>query len=119
MRVLSALLLAVSIGGCASQMQMAWIRIDGVRGDGDPARSRQFELDKTACLGVQPGGTAGAAATVDASETARACMADRGYVLVRENEVDAKAAELRAAAEKKRRDEAPPAPASAPPPKRR
>ena len=126
MRALSAILLAVSIGGCASP-QMAWIRLDGVRGNGDPVLTQQFELDKTTCLGEIPranssGGSAVAAAdlSVTVSEVARACMADKGYVLVRENEADAKAAELRAtAAEKKRREEAAQARPPAPPPMRR
>jgi hypothetical protein len=47
-------LIGVCISGCASP-QMAWIRIDGVRGNSDPVLTRQFELDKTSCLGEAPG----------------------------------------------------------------
>ena len=125
MRTLSAILLAVCISGCASP-QMAWIRVDGVRGKGDPVLSQQFEADKTTCLGetqrpASSGSVPGADAdkTVTFSEPARACMAGKGYVLVREDEADAKAAELRTAAEKKRREEVPTAPPPAPPQKRR
>jgi len=125
MRALSAIVLAVSISGCATP-QMAWIRIDGMRGKGDPILSQQFETDKTACLSdiqrsASPGSVPGADAdkTLTFSEPARACMSGKGYVLVREDEADAKAAELRAAAEKKRKEEAPTAPPPAPPQKRR
>jgi hypothetical protein len=122
MRVLSAILLAVGIGGCAGQMQMAWIRADGMRISGDSTLTREFDTAKAACLGVQPnapGAKSGGDLALDTSETARACMADKGFVLVRANEADAKGAELRAIAEKKRADETPAAPPPAQAPKRR
>jgi hypothetical protein len=123
MRVLSAIFLAVGIVGCAGQMQMSWIRADGVPSSGDSRLTREFDTAKAACLGVQPSApgtkSGGGDLALDTSETARACMADRGFVLVRANEADAKAAELRAIAEKKRAEEAPAAPPPAQAPKRR
>src|SRR5262245_36856025 len=104
MRALSAIVLAVSISGCATP-QMAWLRIDGMRAKGDRDRSRQFETDTNAGLSdiersAAPGSAPGADAdkTSTVSEPCRACMSGKGYVLVREDEADAKAAELRAAA---------------------
>ena len=61
-----------------------WLRKDGRSGKDDPIMARQFQLDKASC-------TAGT--TVDA-----ACMAQRGYLLVPESEVEVRALELRAAA---------------------
>ena len=61
-----------------------WLRKDGRSGKDDPVMARQFQLDKASC---------NAGTTVDA-----ACMAQRGYLLVPESEVEARALELRAAA---------------------
>jgi len=61
-----------------------WLRKDGRSGKDDPIMARQFQLDKASC-------TAGT--TVDT-----ACMAQRGYLLVPESEVEVRALELRAAA---------------------
>ena len=61
-----------------------WLRADGQSGKNNPALAQQFAADKAACATV-----------VDVD---RACMAQGGYLLVPESEVETKAAELRAAA---------------------
>jgi hypothetical protein len=61
-----------------------WLRSDGQSGKNNPVIAQQFAADKAAC---------GTVIGVD-----RACMAQRGYLLVPESQVEAKAAELRAAA---------------------
>ena len=60
-----------------------WLRTDGQSGKNNPAIAQQFAADKAACATV-----------VDID---RACMAQRGYLLVPESQVETKAAELRAA----------------------
>ena len=61
-----------------------WLRTDGQSGKNNPAIAQQFAADKAACATV-----------IDVD---RACMAQRGYLLVPESQVETKAAELRAAA---------------------
>jgi len=61
-----------------------WLRTDGQSGKNNPAIAQQFAADKTACL--------------NGIDVDRGCMAQRGYLLVAESQVEAKAAELRAAA---------------------
>jgi hypothetical protein len=61
-----------------------WLRTDGQSGKNNPAIGQQFAADKAAC-----------ATLIDVD---RACMAQRGYLLVPESQVEAKAEELRAAA---------------------
>ncbi|MBJ7405941.1 MAG: hypothetical protein JHD07_22565 [Bradyrhizobium sp.] len=81
----------------------------------------QFEVDRTACLGernkaalsgvsVASGGLAAAVAAQERSNAAdtvgQGCMAEKGYLLVREDEADAKRAELARVAELKKQQEA-------------
>jgi hypothetical protein len=61
-----------------------WLRTDGQSGKNNPTIAQQFAADKAAC---------GNGIDVD-----RGCMAQRGYLLVAESQVETKAAELRAAA---------------------
>jgi hypothetical protein len=61
-----------------------WLRMDGQSGKNNPAIAQQFAADKAACATV-----------IDVDQ---ACMAQRGYLLVPESQVETKAAELRAAA---------------------
>jgi hypothetical protein len=86
-------LLAVTmlICACAQESKMIWLRADGKRGATDPVLVRQFEADRKAC--TQRG----------ADRINETCMTQRGYVLVREDEAEAKRVEL-AEAEKVRRD---------------
>jgi hypothetical protein len=59
-----------------------WLRTDGQSGRENPALASQFESDKAACT-VQGG-------------IQRACMTQRGYVLVPQEQAAATAAQLRA-----------------------
>lgn len=101
---------------------MLWLRADGQRASDNPALRTQFELDGTACLGernkanlsgvtVTGGGLMGVAAAVERSEAAdtvqRGCMAEKGYLLVPEDQATARQAELAAITEQKRQQEAP------------
>ena len=90
--------LAALVAGCAAASQnMTWIRGDGRAVLGDAVLMRRFDVDRTICFGERQ------KAAVDA--IARGCMAQRGYLLVPQNEAAARSAELAAiAAEKARRD---------------
>jgi hypothetical protein len=93
--IASATIFGLVLVGCAdphaaSKLEMVsrtaekgiWLRSDGQSGKNNPAIARQFAADKAACTTV-----------VDVD---RACMAQRGYLLVPESQVEMKAAELRA-----------------------
>ena len=76
---------------------MTWIRGDGQAMLGDAALMRQFDVDRAICFGERRN------VAVDA--IARGCMAQRGYLLVPQNEAAARSAERAAiATEKARRD---------------
>lgn len=102
--------LCAVLGGCAAQPKMLWLRADGQRAADNPALRTQFELDGTACLGernkanlsgvsVIGGGLAGMAAAAERSAAAdtvqRGGMAEKGYLLVPEDQAESKQAELR------------------------
>lgn len=77
--------LAESGGASAPAVEEGlWLRTDGQSGRDNPAIAQQFEVDKAACMA---GG-----------EPDRTCMAARGYVLVRADQAEMRAAQLRAAA---------------------
>lgn len=113
----------------------AGMRADGQRTLENPVLHQQFEMDRTICTGerqkaalsgvtVSAGGLAGAIAAQQrgdaADQVAQGCMAEKGYILVREDEVEAKRAELQAIAEqKKKQDLAAAAAAATQPPKRK
>jgi hypothetical protein len=83
--------LALSACGSTTGMQPqaekgVWLRADGQSGKNDPAMAAQFESDSVACR--------------VAGQINQACMSQRGYLLVPESQVEAKAAELRAAGAK-------------------
>jgi hypothetical protein len=109
---------------------MQWIRTDGKRAAGDPVLAQQFDVDRTVCLGerqkaalsgvtIGSGGWAAAVAAQDRSNSADAvakgCMAEKGYLLVPEEEAETRRAEMAAVAEEKRKQEA----AATTPPKTR
>jgi hypothetical protein len=127
MRVSVVLAGALLVTGCAQQVKQVWIRTDGQRGVGNPAFAQQFEIDKTVCVGemqkanlsgvaVHGGGLAGLAVAMErdaaADDVQKGCMAQRGYVLVPEDQADARAAAYAAASR-------PPPPASPAPSQRR
>src|ERR1700722_2230844 len=65
--------------------QMAWVRTDGRRITDDPALLQQGKADVALCHADLDAGSA--------NETARTCMAQRGYALVQKDQAE----ELRAA----------------------
>ena len=123
-----SVIFALGLTACASAPKMMWLRADGQPAANDPVLAQQFQMDRTVCLGerekadlsgvtLSQGGFAGIVAAqnrLNAADTvAQGCMAQKGYVFVREDEAPAKQQELAAiAAEKARRDVA----AAAPPP---
>jgi hypothetical protein len=102
--------LAVLLAGCAAQPKPVFIRLDGQSIAGNPVLAQQFEIDKTICEGdTQKANMAGVnlcRGTVDCLyagiernnqmlSVAKGCMAQHGYMLVAEEEAEAKKAELR------------------------
>ena len=117
-----ALVIASAVVGCAQQPKMVWLRSDG-QGIRDPVLARQFELDRTVCDGdtgkaglvalnpVTPdggyyNGSVAAQRGALSGNVMRGCMAQKGYVLVREDEASSKAAEFAAASAEQARREA-------------
>lgn len=132
MRKLAVAALCAALGGGAAAPKMVWLRVDGQTVRENPVFQTQAEIDGTSCLGERNkaalsgvtfagGGIAGAVAAADRSNAAdtvaRGCMAEKGYLLVREDEADAKRAELARVAELKKQQEAAAA-APAPKPKK-
>jgi hypothetical protein len=126
---------ALALAGCAQHM--LYLRADGVAPGSDPVLNQQFEMDRTVCNGDMQkanlsgvtfagGGLAGAVAAANRGEAAgqvgQGCMAEKGYVLVREDQAPQMQQQLAAiAAEKARREAvaaAPPPPPIAAPPRR-
>jgi hypothetical protein len=110
MRSALVLITALSLLGCAAQPKQTFIRTDGQTSKVNPAVVQQFEIDKTVCEGeTQKANLSGASycsgvvgcAAEGASRgnamqaVAKGCMAQRGYVLVLEEEAEARAAEFR------------------------
>src|SRR5450759_1986304 len=103
LRIGCVLLASATLAGCAyelspPQQKMVWLRLDGQRGVGNSALTQQFETDRTTCLG----GTQqvnGPSQAVDAP--AKACMAEKGYIHVPEDQAEAKRQELEATSAQK------------------
>jgi uncharacterized lipoprotein YajG len=129
MRIMGIVVLCAALGGCATAPKMLWLRADGQSVRENPVLKTQFELDGTSCVGERNkanlsgvtftgGGVAGIVASQNRSDAAdtvqRGCMAEKGYLLVPEEQAEAKRAELAAIAEEKRRQEAAAATAAAP-----
>lgn len=127
---LAAVSAVLLVSGCAAAPKMLYLRADGQRVKDNPVLMTQGELDAAACLGernkaslsgvtVASGGLYGIAAAAERSAAAdtvqRGCMAEKGYLLVPEDQAEQKQAELAAIAEQKRRQEA----SALPAPKRR
>ncbi|UFZ02924.1 hypothetical protein LQG66_27235 [Bradyrhizobium ontarionense] len=121
MRLILSAALCCALSGCAAAPKMVWVRVDGQPAKDNPVLRTQYEVDATACLGERNkaalsgvtftgGGIAGAVAAVERSDAAdtvaRGCMAEKGYLLVKEEEAAQKGAELAAIAEQKRQQEA-------------
>jgi len=121
---------ALALAGCAPHM--IYLRADGQMAAGDPVLQQQFEMDHTICQGDMQkanvsgvtfagGGIVGAVAAANRNEAVgqvgQGCMAEKGYVLVREDQAAAKQQELAAIAAEKARREAAAAAPQPPPPK--
>jgi hypothetical protein len=125
-----SIVLVVALAACATQPKLIWLRTDGQRAGADPVLTQQFQIDKTVCLGqreradlsgvtVTQGGLVGVVAAQNranaADAVAQGCMAEKGYVLVQEDQARGKQEEFAAiAAEKARREAAALAPLSPP-----
>jgi hypothetical protein len=132
MRILGIVALCAALGGCATAPPpMQWLRTDGKRAAGDPVLAQQFDIDRTVCLGerqkaalsgvtIASGTFAAALAAQDrgnsADAVAKGCMVEKGYVLVPEDQAEARREEMAAVAEEKRKQEAA---AAAPVPRKR
>jgi hypothetical protein len=121
MRILGIVVLCAALGGCAAAPNMLWLRADGQHMRDNPIYAQQFEMDGTVCLGERSkanlsgvtftgGGLSGIAAASNRAAAAdsvqRGCMAEKGYLLVPEDQAEAKLADLAAVAEEKRKQEA-------------
>jgi hypothetical protein len=69
---------------------MVWLRLDGQRGTGNPTLTRQFEHDRSICLGS-------AASDTEVDTAAKACMRQKGYIQVPADQAEMKIRELAAA----------------------
>lgn len=132
MRILGIVVLCAALGGCATAPKMLWVRSDGQSVRANPVLQTQIELDSTSCLGernkanlsgvtLAGGGISGIVAAQNRSDAAdtvqRGCMAEKGYLLVPEDQAAEKLAQLAAIAEEKRKQEAATAAAQSKPPK--
>jgi hypothetical protein len=124
MRILGIVVLCAALGGCAAAPKMLWVRVDGQRSTENPVLVTQYEVDSTSCLGernkanlsgvtVTQGGFAGLASAAERGQAAdsvqRGCMAEKGYLLVPEDQAAEKQRELAAVAALKRQQETEPA----------
>jgi len=117
MRSIVLLLAVLSLGGCAAKT--VYLLADGRNPGSDPVLNQQFETDRTICEGdLKNANISGSLHFFAAVE--RSCMAAKGYVEVRDDQIAQKQQELAAvAAEKARREPAaaaPPPPPVRPPP---
>jgi hypothetical protein len=124
LKFVCALAIAGLLSACAQHPKTVWLRSDGRVAANDPLMSRQFEVDRAVCSGdtgkaglvalnpmqaTDGGGynrAAGAERGALAGDVMRGCMAQKGYMLVREDEVAAKSAEYAAAAAQQARQDA-------------
>lgn len=117
----TSLALILALGGCATAPKMTYIRTDGQHIKGDAVREQQFQVDAAICNGEMQkanvsgvtftgGGIAGAVAAANRSsavgQVGQGCMAEKGYVIVPEEQAEAKLAEFAAIAEEKKQREA-------------
>jgi hypothetical protein len=115
--VVAMVLAVVALGGvldlcsCAPQVKSVWLRTDGQHIASNPVLLQQAQVDLTVCQGEMQkanlsgvtftgGGLAGLAAAAQrnnaAADVAKGCMAQHGYILVPEDQAEAKSAELAA-----------------------
>jgi hypothetical protein len=105
-----ALVIAGAVSACAQEepVGQVWLRTDGKSPANDVVVSRQFEVDRADCSGGKAGYYNGVAGSERGAFSAdvRGCMAQKGYVLVREDELQAKSAEFAAASDHAQREAA-------------
>lgn len=112
---------ATLVGCATAPPPPEWVRTDGQRTKGTAALEQQFEIDRTVCLGERQkaslsgvavvNGSLGAALAAQdraasADAVARGCMAEKGYLLVPQDQAEAKRLEMAAIADQKRQQEA-------------
>ncbi len=105
-------LAALALTGCATKG--VFLLADGRLPSDDPVLKEQLEQDLTICNGeaqkVNLSGNSSSMGSISRTEAVRQigreCMAEKGYVLVRKEDVDSKRQELAAAAAEKARLEA-------------
>ena len=98
MRIGSVLLASAALAGCAYELsqpqpKMVWLRLDGQRGVGSPVLTQQFETDRRTCLGTTQQGNN---PSQPVNAVAKACMTEKGYIQVPEDQAEAKSQELAA-----------------------
>jgi hypothetical protein len=111
MRMFAMLAGALLLFGCAQQVKQSWVRLDGQSIRENPLFLQQYETDSMICTGETQKANlqsnaycqgiagcvvAGAVRGNQLQTVANGCMAQKGYVLVPEDQAAAKAAELRA-----------------------
>jgi hypothetical protein len=103
LRVIAPIFLTLVLAGCASPQ--VWLLADGRLPSRDPVLNQQLEMDKTVCRGraqaanvsgvMVNNSLAGAVARANAvGQVGEGCMAEKGYVLVPEDQVPQKSEEL-------------------------
>jgi hypothetical protein len=97
-----SIMAAFVLGGCDTAPAWGWKRIDGQSAREDPALMKQFQADRTACLGARqqagivgaagerglPSGTMRSMRDHEAMDVIQDCMAQKGYVAVPRREMD-------------------------------
>ena len=89
----------ISLAGC-NDPGWGWKRTDGQSARNDPALHARFEADKSTCVAeMQKAGLSGSAGDrggalqasrrIDALDSIRDCMAQRGYVAVPKSQLEA------------------------------
>jgi len=133
-RVAAVCLLTALVAACATQQEAKkiWLRSDGQRDAGNPALIEQFEVANSLCLNERekismllpmieqsglPGLLANQEREADLSDIHARCMSKQGYLLVPENQAEAKRQELMAAEAARKSQQPPPAPARKPAPR--
>ena len=117
MRILAAIVCAGAfIGGCAENApnRAVIVRIDGQPIPGNPVLKHAYDVDEAICKGemqkanlsgvtLTNGGLAGLVSQIErqaaVTEVMRGCLAQKGYVVVREDEAATKNVEFQAIAE--------------------
>ena len=97
-----SIMAALVLGGCDAAPDWGWKRTDGQSARNDPVLLRQFQTDRSACLGaphqagivgatVEQGTASGTMRSMrdhEAMDVIRDCMARKGYVAVPRREMD-------------------------------